>query len=224
MPLPLPPTPHPLHPLPWPHAHPQQRPAHGEPVEGHTPPAAHAAGGGASDSTSFFCERIPLSETTPPRHEYGVIRKSDRIHRYLHPPPHGTRPSPPHLPPQRRKVWVQSLPRRRPGARPARLQLVSLCRFLPIFHPGRRPPFGPRPGRYDSFPFVDFFDTPQRGPRPPVRPVPGSYDLSPFVHLSVAPQTQAAPRPSRHGGAEKNACHYSVQIKPLRANGGMERP
>ena len=124
--------------------------------------------------------------------------------------------------PNQRRNAGPSLPLAAAAARcgcracPARLQLVSLCRFLPIFHPGRRPPFGPRPRRYDLFLFVDFSDAPQRGRPTTVRPVPGRYDLSPFVDLSSAAQTQAAPRPSRHGGAGKNACHYSIQIKPLR--------
>ena len=94
--------------------------------------------------------------------------------------------------------------------------LVSLCRFLPIFRRGRRPPFGPRPRRYDSFLFVDFSDAPQRGHPTTVRPVPGRYDLSPFVDLSSAAQTQAAPRPPRHWPDGKSATDNSKQLKPLR--------
>ena len=98
--------------------------------------------------------------------------------------------------PNAAKVWVQGLP-----------CLVSLCRFPAIFRPSPRPPFGPRPARYDLSPFSDRFNTPQQGPRPLIRSMPGRYDLSPFVDLSVAPQSQAAPRPSRHGAAGKSATH-----------------
>ena len=83
------------------------------------------------------------------------------------------------------------------------LELVSLCRFRAIFHPARRPTFGPRPARYDLSPFFDRFNTPQRGRPTTDRSVPGRYDLSPFVDLSVAPQTQAGPRSSRHRPPEK---------------------
>ena len=94
------------------------------------------------------------------------------------------------------------------------LRLVSLCRFRAIFHRGPRPPFGSRLGRYDLSPFVDVSDAPQRGRPTTDRPVPGSYGSSPFVHLSVAAQPQAAPRPSRHRGAGKNATDNSKQLKP----------
>ena len=92
--------------------------------------------------------------------------------------------------------------------------LVSLCRFRAIFRRGPRPTFGSRPPRYDLFPFCRRFNTPQRGPRPLIRSVPGRYDSSPFVDLSGAVQTQAAPRPSRHGPAGKNATDNSKQLKP----------
>ena len=124
---------------------------------------------------------------------------------------------------QRRTLRVQSLPRRRPGARPAKVRvqglpcLVSLCPFRAIFRRDPRPPFGSRLGRYDLFPFVDFSDAPQRGRPTTIRPVPGRYDLSPFVDLSVAPQSQAAPRRPRQDQPEKT--HSTIQSKSIPRRG-----
>ena len=73
-------------------------------------------------------------------------------------------PSPTAAEAQCSEVWVQSLPRRRPGAGPA--CLVSLCRFRATFHPGRRPTFGPRPAKCGLFPFFGLFNAPRMGPRP----------------------------------------------------------
>ena len=206
--LPLPP--HPLHPLPYPHAHPH-----------------------APHDSSFLRRAEPplrrqgnLRRPPPPT---AVVVQASRAYAAGRPGEsrggfplwQGVWGMCPHFQ-KTSEGWVGG-PNQRRHADPSlppplgaglALRLVSLCRFLAILHRGPRPPFGPRPGRYDLSPFVDFSHALQRGPRPPVRPVPGSYDLSPFVHLSVAPQTQAAPRPSRHRPAGKNAQHNSKQVKP----------
>ena len=143
------------------------------------------------------------------------------------PPPTPTPPPSPTLPPcptttsshppskaqtsdvaQCRKLRVQGSPCLRP---------VSLCPFRAIFHPGPRPLFSSRLGRYDLFPFVGFSDAPQRGRQPPSKPMPGRYGSFPFVDLSSVAQTQAAPRPSRHGSAGKSATDNSKQLKPSAA-------
>ena len=131
--------------------------------------------------------------------------------------------------PPRAGGWAQPTSQCRPKVSPWRLplhppgRLVSLCRFRAIFRRDPRPSFGPRPARYDLFPFFDRFNTPQRGPRPLIRPMPGRYDLSPFVDLSIAPQSQAAPRPSRHGPDGKLRAHHSAQIKSSRGGRGDVR-
>ena len=113
-----------------------------------------------------------------------------------------------------------ALPRCGCRACPALFPFVD---FGPSFTEALGLTFGPRPVRYDLSPFSDRFNTPQRGPRPLIRSVPGKYDSSPFVDLSVAPQSQAAPRPSRHGPPENRAHTIHLNSNPTLRRSPMPR-